>query len=365
MAFDEDGHARKLRIARWLKPYGISPVTVPSAPVFQWKDGKFTADFSDFDRDVEFLFNECDVNKLFVPKCFELGGWSKPIRPFLSVPFGIDGYDRVFSIAYREMAEHLRQKGWIDRFIYFIADEPHESATDTISGIAHVARMARRIAPEIPIYCSTWYWMPELEDALSMWGLGSVGRVVTGEQLAKINAAGVKWMFTVDGQINIDTPMNGYERILGWLSYKYGAAGYEFWGADWYTFDPWEFGFHRTVEIQMDAKHHSRARFPNGDGYVIYPGRSAGEEPLPSLRLLAARAGIGDYALFQALKQTAKPGDADAAKALKAVCDTVKLPHPMRQSSVFLPDPERMERCRENAGCTLDKLLRQRDLSQP
>jgi hypothetical protein len=38
-------------------------------------------------------------------------------------------------------------KGWRDRFVFYISDEPHESSDVTITGIARIADMARGIAP--------------------------------------------------------------------------------------------------------------------------------------------------------------------------------------------------------------------------
>lgn len=48
----------------------------------------------------------------------------------------------------------------------------------------------------------------------------------------------------IDGQMCIDTPFLAVERLLPHYCFHYGVEGYEFWGFDWLTYDPYEFGWH-------------------------------------------------------------------------------------------------------------------------
>ena len=37
---------------------------------------------------------------------------------------------------------------------------------------------------------------------------------------------------------------NALERLLPLYSWKHGLKGYEYWGTDWYTHNPFEWGIH-------------------------------------------------------------------------------------------------------------------------
>jgi len=214
------------------------------------------------------------------------------------------------------------------------------------------------VAPDVPVYSSTWIYIPGLEGHVSMWGIGPHGSFPL-EKVEERKKAGDRFEFTTDGHICIDTPMNGIERILPWLSFKYDIEGYEFWGVDWYTYNPWNYGWHSDISQTMDGKNYNRTRYPNGDGYMVYPGKEIGQvEPAPSVRLLAARAGLDDFEIFKALAAEEAKGDAKAKQALDDVRKLVAVPALTRNSTQYLSDPEGLEKARIAAGEALEAFQR-------
>ena len=148
----------------------------------------------------------------------------------------------------------------------------------------------------MPIYSSTWGHFPALNGAVTRWGAGHYGKFPV-EQMRERQRAGDSFWFTTDGQQCLDTPYAGTERLLSWYCFKYGVRGFEFWGANWNTYDPWQFGWHSFIQQAESEKAAPYwTRYPDGDGYVAYPGRAVGVDgPVSSIRLEAVRDGAEDY----------------------------------------------------------------------
>jgi len=148
------------------------------------------------------------------------------------------------------------------------------------------------------------------------------------------------------------------ERLLPWLCFKYGVEGYEFWGVSWWTHDPWKFGWHRYIRQSAEGRTWRWVRYPNGDGFLTYPGEPLGQaDPIPSIRLLAARDGVEDYELFLALSHYAEQGDPDAQAALDRVRALVQIPNAGgRHSTALMPDPDAFHAAWIQVGETLASL---------
>ncbi len=83
-------------------------------------------------------------------------------------------------------------------------------------------------------------------------------------------------------------------RVLGFLLYKYNAAGFLQWG---YNF--WYSQYSRR-EIDPFKVSDADKAFPSGDAYVVYPGKDG--TPLCSLRLKVFRDGFSDMRALQKLE---------------------------------------------------------------
>ena len=151
--------------------------------------------------------------------------------------------------------------------------------------------------------------------------------------------------FTTDGQMCTDTPFCAVERLLPHYCFHNGADAYEFWGVDWLTYDPHQFGWHSYIGQSDQPGNHYYVRYPNGDGYLTYPGAPVGVNgPISTIRLEQAREGAEDYEYLLLLKViAAKGGDRAAAAAdlLRKAAELVPIPNAGgRYSSRILPDPD-------------------------
>ena len=337
---------------RFLARYNVSPGFVIETPSFKYENGRVSMDTSSFDDHAQLLFDELKVNKVYTPnRWFYACGWSyRPRRIFGLEPFTPE-YVAAWKEAYRLFVDHLAKNGWRDRFVYYISDEPHKTSGVTIQGIARVADMAREIAPDMLVYSSTWRYIEGLAGHLTLWGIGPQGSFPPDKHEER-RAAGDRFWYTTDGQMCIDTPYLAIEKLLPWFCFKYGCEAYEFWGVSWWTYNPWEKGWHWFNRQSADGKDFRWVRYPNGDGYLAYPGATIGlAEPAPSIRLIAAREGVDDYELFLALSKLADAGNAKAQTALDRVRSLVNMPNRGgRYSTDVMPDPDAVREARIAAG---------------
>ena len=177
--------------------------------------------------------------------------------------------------------------------------------------------------------------------------------------MAQRRAAGDKVWFTTDGQMEIDTPYNACERLLPYYCFAHDVSGYEFWGVFWYTYDPYQYGWHSFISQSSRPGESSWVRYPNGDGYLAYPGGPLGVKgPVSTIRLEQARAGIEDYELLVALARLA-PSHPEAQRLLAEVKALAPIPNAQGfRSTEILPDPEKLTRLRRQVGALLDRLSR-------
>ena len=106
------------------------------------------------------------------------------------------------------------------------------------------------------------------------------------------------------------------------------------------------------------------SRYPNGDGFLIYPGHPVGHDgPLSTIRLEQAREGVEDFEYLYLLRQLIEQGraagkDVAAAEgALRRADRLVSIPNAGGcYSSRILPDPEEVYRLREQVGRAIERL---------
>jgi hypothetical protein len=178
--------------------------------------------------------------------------------------------------------------------------------------------------------------------------------------------AGDEIWFTTDGHQCLDTPYCAIERLLPWLCWKYGASAYEFWGVNWWTYDPWERGWHTFISQSDDGVSYYYVRYPNGDGYLTYPGARAGVDgPVGSIRLEQVREGVEDYEYLWLLDQLIADAKArrvstrEAERVRRDAAALVSIPNRGgRYSTSLLPDPDAVPRLRAELGRTIERLSR-------
>ena len=148
--------------------------------------------------------------------------------------------------------------------------------------------------------------------------------------------------------------------LMPWFCFKYDVEAFEFWGSTWWTYNPWKYGWHTFVREGGGEQVRNPVRYPNGDGYLAYPGNEIGiSDPVPCIRLIAVREGVDDFEIFNELDKFAKRGNRDAQEALDIVRSLVIKPHRCGMiASSFMPDPKAVCNARITAGQILDRLLK-------
>jgi len=183
---------------------------------------------------------------------------------------------------------HLRQKGWLNKTLFHIRDEPsvhnalawkemsdylHKYAPDLTRGDAIETTF---ILDDIEIAC------PKL-DHFATWNETYKTWQERGNEL---------WFYTVGiyqgsrfPDKTIDMPLID-SRLMHWLNYKYDAVGYLHWGYNQWDDDP----FNKVGEHM-------------GDAWLVYPAKSG---VLNSTRWEQMRNGIQDYEYFWMLESKIK-----------------------------------------------------------
>jgi hypothetical protein len=231
--------------------------------------------------------------------------------------------------------------------------------------------MIHEVDASIPIYVSTWWYRPEWKGYIDIWGLGfngdgDYGHGVTSADMDTITGSGGRIWYTTDGNFCTETPYTALERLLPWFGFRFGAGAYEFWGVNWLTLDPYRYGWHNYIFESQAPGEESWKRYPNGDGYIIYPGKPAGYDGLiASIRLKQVREGAEDYEYFTLLEKLIKasdPGNPDvktAREAMKKATDFISIPCAMgRYSTKILKSPALLPVIREQIAESIEKLMK-------
>ena len=357
------------RLLRFMASKRVCPDEVGAAPEFtrdSW--GRITCDFTAYDRAARLYFDELRFPVSYTPNLFYLFGWEHPPRQFLGEqPY--DGrhpwqdvdrsrlrqaYKDVYQECLRLYWEHVKAMGWADRLVLYLSDEPFLTKPHIVAQMKALCAMIHEVDPRIPVYSSTWNHCPEWNGCLDVWGVGHHGCFPVAEMRARV-AAGERIWFTTDGQMCTDTPLCAIERLLPHYCFHYGAEAYEFWGVSWLTHDPWRFGWHSYIGQSTTPGESYFVRYPNGDGYLLYPGAPAGfDGPVSTIRLEAARDGVEDYEYLKLLQ--ARAADPEAARLLAEFAALVGIPNAGgRFSTRILPDPARLADLRLRAGTALER----------
>jgi hypothetical protein len=272
----------------------LFPVPMEAIEIRRTEKGTLAFDFSRFDQIAQVFWNTGKMDYLETGGMGRFGepGWSSTeilLRDFevtdiiTGERISIEGKEIVPSLL-PALESHLRQKGWLDKTLFHVRDEPslHNAlAWRELSAYIH------KYAPELIRIdaIETTFLLDEIEiavpklDALQSWYESYRKWQQEGNEL---------WFYTVgiyQGSYlpnkTIDMPLMD-SRILHWLNYKYDAVGYLHWGWNQWNEDPFQ-------DVGMHI----------GDGWHVYPDRNG---VLNSLRWEQMRNGIQDYEYFRMLE---------------------------------------------------------------
>lgn len=365
------------QIWRFMAERRLCPDRIFPEPTIKYENGKVIADFTAYDEAAQYYFDELKLPVTYTPRVFYLFGWGHPPgRKFGEEPYEgeypYQGTDRSklrpeFKEAYgaclKVYWDHMKGKGWHEKCVLYISDEPWHRLPHIVEQMKALCDMIHEVDPEIPIYSSTWPHIPEWDGYLDVWGIGHYG-VVPPEKMEELRAAGDRLWFTTDGHMCTDTPYCAVERLLPHYCFHHGAEAYEFWGISWLTYDPYEFGWHSYIRQSGQPGEVHWVRYPNGDGYLAYPGGPIGHDgPVSSVRLEQAREGVEDYEYLYLLRELvarAKAASKDttqAERALEMAGELVAIPNAGgRYSTEILPDPDAVFEVKEAVARAVEAL---------
>ena len=261
-------------------------------------NGKLEFDFSRFDRWAEIFWNTGRMDLLetgFVAR-FGEGGWSS--REIVLRDFRVrkKSTNQVITVPGKEFLpqflpafeNHLREKGWFEKTVFHIADEP---SNHNVTRWREASEFIHRYAPSLKridaietTHCfdRLEIWVPKL-DHLAAWHNVYKKAQQQGYEL---------WFYTVGifqkgsyPNKTVDVPLIE-SRILHWLNYRFGLKGYLHWGYNHWTNDP----------FTAPGKH-------RGDGWHVYPKKDG---LINSLRWEQMRNGIQDYEYLWMLEHKIK-----------------------------------------------------------
>ncbi len=193
----------------------------------------------------------------------------------------------------RQLRAHLKEKGWLNRYVQHIHDEPHGPEMPIYKRVATIVREEMPEVPtidaidlkeDIPSVEPTTIWVPILssfDDKLDL---------IRQHE----SRGGQGWYYTClfprGRYLNrfIDYPLLK-TRLLPWLDFRYGLTGYLHWGGNWWTDDP-------INDLQPNWG--GDTFLPAGDDAIVYPDPGH-DGVFVSTRLEVLRQGIEDYELLR------------------------------------------------------------------
>lgn len=210
--------------------------------------------------------------------------------------------------AYSSHLRDLRMLG--DAYVYNV-DEPPEEKWDTVR---NNYRFVKSVVPDL----KTWLCLNQPKavrdlqnytDVLDVYirqyrPSGVANSLQPGKQLI--------WAVCVwpHEHPNLFIEYPGEDaRAIGWLTYRYGITGFEYWGLNQWGRNT---GRRNWAKFQSGDTRTSWqvTKFPWGDGWLLYPGDQG--EPLSSVRFENLRDGFEDAELLHLLAERGKKKEADA-----------------------------------------------------
>jgi hypothetical protein len=264
---------------------------------------------------------------------------------------------------WQRVAEHFREKGWIDRLFNYLWDEPKPSEYDAMIRLGKAVHQAdpqlrnlvtaplrREWAGVVDIWTPLINCFEHREGHFSDYCDTTVGRTAYDQELANgknlwwYQACGSHGCNIVGGDyfrgwpnyaIDLDAAGN---RILEWLTWKYNIQGELYFNTDEafsQTANPW---------------HNVYLFGGNGDGTLFYPGTPATiggttHIPVESIRLKLIREGLEDYEYLTMFEKAA------GREVVSRLVDSL-----VRNTHNFDHDPAKLYGLRQSIGQELNRL---------
>ncbi len=276
----------------------------PMVETVREPDGKWSFDYTVFDRYVEFMASQ-GIDKAI--ECFTMVPWELKFRyidhttgeyAFLDAPTSSPQYKELWKSALQSLEKHLKEKGWFEKSYIFMDERGLDQMLDAIA-------VLREAVPDFKTGLAGVYHS-ELADSLDIYSLGR-DNFFTGEELQRRREKGMlslKYTCCADpapGQFSNNDPADG-----AYLPVYCTATGYD--GYLHWSFQNWNDTPLTDTRWRM---------FGPGDTYFIYPdGRSSvryerfveGVQLSEKIRILRAYfSATGDHERLERLENALAP----------------------------------------------------------
>lgn len=251
--------------------------TVRPGPVvvFDKHQKKISIDFTEFDRQVEYLFSKLGYEGIFVPYFF--GGASGLVNNkwLNEIPIMSAEFEKYYGDYCAQLTEHLRKNGWLDKTYIQAWDEPQPKDYDTV---LRILRIIRKNAPQLKIYLAS-IPIREFEGFVDTWCIPLREKYFDSSWSAWIKSRKAKGekIYGYQNYIEKYAAPPLHMRLLPWEAISYGLHGIE-----WWSVNHW---------VQYYGKNNP---FLEGNGVLIHPPNGSAKKPLNSIRLELYSKGLED-----------------------------------------------------------------------
>jgi len=340
---------------------------------------KATIDFAAFDRECEKWLGEGGFNALSIPLRGLGGGTFHARHPgrIGSSEQGSPEYEKLMASQGRQLVDHLRAKGWLERAYIYWFDEPDPKDYEfVVEGMKTIKRAAPGLTrmlteqPEPALFGHVDLWCPVLSSYDPKVG---AERQRAGDRF---------WWYLCCGPrapyigLFIDHPAVDL-RVWAWLSRKWGITGQLVWTSNYWTSpaafpppdiqNPWDDPMSYVSGYSYQPG--QIGYWGNGDGRFLYPPNRDPKSdakkhlggPIPSIRWEMLREGMEDYEYFvlldRLIAQARKTGKAAQlvaqAERLAVVPDAV-----ITDGKTYSKDPAPLLAHRRQVAEMVEKLAR-------
>ena len=266
-------------------------------PHMRFDGNRIQVDWASYDMEVEAFLNGTAIaagEPLYGAKVTSID--------LVRVP-SLDGQKKILYL--RAFAEHFRQKGWFDRLFYYLWDEPKP---DQYPDLVKEGELVHSADPEIKNLVTAsvhadWKGAVDIYVPLVNCFAFKPGRENNCDVKVQQSTMPNLWWYQSCASHGCDVLGGQYyrgwpsymidasavsNRIMSWLSWKYGIKGELY-----YSMDD---GYSRKWDSWDNIFLHGG----NGDGTLFYPGRpknigGKSDIPIESIRLKLIREGLEDY----------------------------------------------------------------------
>jgi hypothetical protein len=236
------------------------------------------------------------------------------------------------------LAEHLRDKGWLDNIYMYSSDEPWMPEHLAGGSVKRIHEDVARLRAATDLYDGkvmvTGPWWEDLDGDIDIWcpvtamyadSYWPAGVWWGRDEYAQhIAGGGELWFYVCNANLpalmgyDLDSDIGHEPRLVKWGAWREGATGFLYWRLTyWQDPDPW----HDLANVEHFGLDFAR----NGDGILLYPGDANGtlgtalalpwrgmDGPAISFRMKQVRDGLEDWEMLILAEQL---GGGDYARA--------------------------------------------------